>query len=116
MEFERKMDAKLILSILAAGLLSFCGVLEETAMNITFPTLMKEFGVGTATVQWITTGYLLVLSICIPTSSFMSKRFKMKSTFLCAILLFIIGTLLGALAPAFSVLLLGRLIQGAGCG
>lgn len=29
MEFERKMDAKLILSILAAGLLSFCGVRER---------------------------------------------------------------------------------------
>ncbi len=29
MEFERKMDAKLILSILAAGLLSFCGLRER---------------------------------------------------------------------------------------
>ena len=29
-------------------------------MNVTFPTLMEEFSVTTATVQWITTGYLLL--------------------------------------------------------
>lgn len=116
MDFERKMDAKLILSIVAAGLLSFCGVLEETAMNITFPTLMKEFSIGTSTVQWITTGYLLVLSICVPSSAYISKRFKMKSTFITAVSLFIIGTFMAALAPAFAFLLLGRLIQGVGTG
>ena len=30
-------------------------------MNVTFPTLMEEFSVTIATVQWITTGYLLLL-------------------------------------------------------
>ncbi len=48
--------------ILAAGLLSFTGVVIETAMNVTFPTLMEEFSVDTSTVQWLTTGYLLVLA------------------------------------------------------
>ena len=32
-------------------------------MNVTFPTLMEEFSVTTATVQWITTGYLLLLPL-----------------------------------------------------
>ena len=58
-EFERKIDHKLILSIIAAGIMSFSGVVVETAMNVTFPTLMKEFQVGTSTVQWITTVNLL---------------------------------------------------------
>ena len=47
-EFERKLDLKLILSVIAAGLMSFTGVVVETSMNVTFPTLMKEFGVETA--------------------------------------------------------------------
>lgn len=58
--FERRVDARFVLSIIACGIISFSGVVAETAMNITFPTLMAEFGVDTATVQWITTGYLLV--------------------------------------------------------
>ena len=64
--FEKKIDAKLVLSILAAGIMSFSGVVVETAMNVTLPTLMKEFGIGTSTVQWITTGYLLILAVIIP--------------------------------------------------
>ncbi len=63
--FVRRADARLFLSILAAGLLSFTGVVIETAMNVTFPTLMEEFSVGTSTVQWLTTGYLLVLALTI---------------------------------------------------
>ena len=62
-ESEKKIDAKLIFSIIAAGIMSFSGVVVETAMNVTFPTLMEEFGIGTSTVQWITTGYLLILAL-----------------------------------------------------
>ena len=62
-ESEKKIDAKLIFSIIAAGIMSFSGVVVETAMNVTFPTLMEEFGIGTSTVQWITTGYLLILAM-----------------------------------------------------
>ena len=94
--FEKKIDAKLVLSILAAGIMSFSGVVVETAMNVTFPTLMKEFGIGTSTVQWITTGYLLILAVIIPASSYLKKRFTTKALFVTAISLFIVGTVMAA--------------------
>lgn len=115
-EYERIIDLKLILSILATGLMSFTGVVVETAMNITFPTLMKEFQIGISAVQWITTGYLLVLAVVIPVSSFLKKRFKTKSLFLFANLVFLTGTVLCAVAPSFQLLLAGRLLQGIGTG
>ncbi len=115
-EFERKLDLKLMLSIIAAGLMSFTGVVIETAMNVTFPTLMKEFDVSLSTVQWITTGYLLILAIIIPTSAFLKKRFRSKTLFLAANLIFLTGTILGAVSPAFSILLFGRILQGMGTG
>lgn len=114
--FERRADAKLFLSIVAAGLLSFTGVVIETAMNVTFPTLMREFSVGTSTVQWLTTGYLLVLATVIPTSSFLKHRFPLKKLFVAGNLLFLCGTVLDAVAGSFPLLLLGRLLQGAGTG
>lgn len=52
---ERILDTRLLLSIIAAGIMSFSGVVVETAMNVTFPTLMHEFNIGTSLVQWITT-------------------------------------------------------------
>lgn len=85
-------------------------------MNVTFPTLMDQFHIGTSTVQWMTTGYLLVLAIIIPVSSFLKKRFLTKTLFLAAILFFISGIIIDAAAPNFSLLLLGRIIQGIGTG
>lgn len=114
--FERKMDSRLIMSMIAAGIMSFSGVVIETAMNVTFPSLMKEFDIGTSTVQWITTAYLLVLAMLMPASSWLKRRFPMKGLFVTAILLFITGTVMCAAAPVFSVLLTGRLIQGVGTG
>ena len=114
--FQRRADLRFFLSIIAAGLLSFTGVVIETAMNITFPTLMQEFAISTSTVQWITTGYLLILAIVIPTSSYLKQRFAMKRLFLAANLLFLTGTLLDATSASFAQLLFGRLLQGAGTG
>lgn len=113
---EKKVDLKLILAVVAAGLLSFCGVVVETAMNITFPVLMREFSINTATVQWMTTAYLLVVSIIVPISSFLKRRFKTKTLFIAANLLFIAGLVIDASATVFPILVLGRIVQGLGTG
>ncbi|MDE3316530.1 MFS transporter [Lacticaseibacillus zeae] len=112
----RKVSAKLYLSILATGLMAFCGVLIETAMNVTFPTLMKQFQVNTGTIQWLTTGYLLVVSIIVPISGFLKRRFTTKQLFLTATAFFILGLAICSVANDFALLLIGRLIQGCGTG
>ena len=114
--FERRIDGKLFLSILATGLMSFTGIVIETAMNVTFPTLMREFSLNISAVQWVTTGYLLMLAVIIPLSAFLKARFVMKRLFFTASVLFVGGTLLGAFAGTFTVLLVGRLLQGIGTG
>jgi MFS transporter, DHA2 family, lincomycin resistance protein len=105
-----------LLSVIAAGIMSFSGVVIETSMNITFPTLMREFNVNTSTVQWMTTIYLLIVSIVVPLSATLNRNFPTKRLFITANLLFILGVTLDLLAPTFSILLLGRVIQGLGTG
>jgi DHA2 family lincomycin resistance protein-like MFS transporter len=113
---QEKIGTRLVLSIAAAGIMSFCGVVIETAMNITFPALMKEFGIGTSTVQWITSGYLLMLAIIMPTSSWLSRRFTLRKLFTASALMFIAGVVICLVAPNFLLLLAGRLLQGIGTG
>ena len=112
----RVLDTRLLCSIIAAGIMSFSGVVVETAMNVTFPTLMHEFNIGTSLVQWITTGYLLILALIIPTSAYLKRRFSTRKLFVTAITSFLGGTLLAAWSPSFYVLLIGRLLQGIGTG
>lgn len=110
------MDPKLLLAIVATGLMAFIGILTETMTNVSFPTLMAEFHIGTAVVQWLTTGYLLVVSIVTPLSSYLNHRFTLKTSFTAAVVLCIAGLLLAALAVNFPMLMIARILQGAGTG
>lgn len=70
------------LAILSVGLLSFVGILVETSMNVTFPTLIKTMRVSLDTVQWLTTGYLLLTTIVMSTTAYVLKRFNPQALIL----------------------------------
>ena len=114
--FERRLDRCVIISVVATGLLTFTGVCVETAMNVIFPTLMREFHITTSMVQWVTTINLLMLAVIIPTSSWLKKCFRTRTLFAVAVSFFAAGTLLGMWSPNFGVLILGRMLQGIGTG
>ncbi|WP_367295561.1 MFS transporter [Levilactobacillus yonginensis] len=111
-----RIDPRVVGAVLATGLMSLSGVIVETAMNITFPTLMRQFNVTTGTVQWMTTLYLLIVACIVPISSYLKRRFKLKQLFIVANLLFITGLVVDACATSFPWLLTGRAIQGFGTG
>lgn len=111
-----KVPGKLILSVVAACLVSFCGLLTETAVNIAFPSIMETFGVTTKTVQWLTTGNLLVVAMVTPLSAFLQRRFRLRQLFVFGTACFLGGTVVALLSPNFGVLLLARLLQGVGTG
>ena len=97
-------EAWVIVAVVAAGIMSFAGVVVETAVNISFPTLMREFGVSTSLVQWMTTICLLTISLTVPLSAYLKRLFVFANlTFTC-------GLLIDIFAPNFSLLLLGRLV------
>lgn len=113
---KEKIPKHVLSAIFATGILSFSGVIIETSMNIAFPTLMKEFNLTTNTVQWLTSIYLLTISIIVPLSANLKTRFKTKSLFIVANLLYLSGLIIGACAPNFEFLLLGRIVEGLGTG
>ena len=71
---DDKVTPKLLTAILSAGMLSFLGILDETATTVTFPTLIREFAVTTDQVQWVNTLVLLVIATIVPISSQISLR------------------------------------------
>ncbi|BAK46419.1 permease of the major facilitator superfamily [Clostridium sp. SY8519] len=111
-----KVPAKLALSVVAACLVSFCGLLTETAENIAFPAIMSTFQVSTETVQWLTTANLLVVAMITPLSAFLQRRFQLKQLFIFGTMCFITGTVIAIFSPDFALLLFARLIQGIGTG
>ncbi|WP_295731123.1 DHA2 family efflux MFS transporter permease subunit [uncultured Limosilactobacillus sp.] len=95
---------------------AFVGMFSETSLNIALPTLVRSFAISTSTVQWLVTGYMLVIGIILPLSSIIAKWFTTRQIIEFALIDFITGAVISALAPNFLILLLGRMIQGVGTG
>ena len=76
MNKKEKIETRLLISVFSVSLLILCGLLTETAVNIAFPTLMTEFKINATTVQWLTTGKMLVVAMITPLSSFIKKGLK----------------------------------------
>ncbi|WP_125573724.1 MDR family MFS transporter [Levilactobacillus huananensis] len=104
----------LLVILLLVG--TFCTVLNQTILTTAFPTLMKTFDVTTSTVQWLTTGFLLVNGIMIPISAWLLTTFSSKWLYISAMSTFLIGTITCWSAVNFPMLLTGRLIQAVGVG
>lgn len=95
---------------------AFVATLNETLLGNALPVLMKEFQVGATTIQWLTAAYLLIVGALIPVTALIQQWFTTRQIFLSAMLTFLIGTLVAATAPAFTPLLIGRVIQAIATG
>lgn len=95
---------------------SFLSALAETFLNNALPTIMAEVHVSQATAQWLSTGYLLVAGVMMPTAAYFTNRIKLRPLFLGTITIFLIGLIISATAQSFAVLLIGRLVQAASVG
>ncbi|OEK41413.1 multidrug MFS transporter [Staphylococcus saprophyticus] len=103
----------MILSLIIGA---FFAILNETLLNIALTSLMKEFDITLPTVQWMTTGFMLIMGIVAPISALLLQWFTTRQLFLSTMTIFTLGTVICAVAPAFPILLIGRLIQAIGTG
>lgn len=90
--------------------------MNETLLNIALTTLMEQFNITLPTVQWMATGFMLVMGIVIPVSALLIQWFTTRQLFLGTMIIFTLGTTIAASAPTFGILLTGRLIQAVGTG
>jgi MFS transporter, DHA2 family, lincomycin resistance protein len=107
-------NPKLMAAVLMVG--TFIGLFGETALNMALTNIMDDYKIGAGTAQWLTTGYLLVLAILVPLSAYLVRWFTTRQLVVSALVISLIGAVMAALAPNFSILLVGRLIQAIGTG
>lgn len=103
--------------LLAALLIgAFVAILNQTLLNVAIPHIMNDLGISASTVQWLSTGYMLVNGIAIPISAYLIEKFGTRKLMIAAIFLFTLGSLVCSLSANFSMLMIGRIIQACGAG
>ncbi len=103
---------RLVIGLLLAS--AFVVILNETIMSVAIPRLMDSLGVTASAAQWLTTAFLLTMSVVIPITGFILQRFHTRTMFLAAMIIFSIGTAICIIAPGLEVLVFGRVVQAMG--
>lgn len=95
---------------------TFLIILNQTILSPVLPVLMQDFGIDATTVQWLTSGYSLVMAVVIPLSPYLMGRFGSRKLFLTSMALFAIGSIAASMAPVFAVIMIGRIFQAVAAG
>ncbi|MBU7218546.1 MDR family MFS transporter [Staphylococcus gallinarum] len=95
---------------------AFVAILNQTLLNTALPHIMKGLHITENTSQWLVTGFMLVNGVMIPLTAFLMDKIKTRPLFLMAMGIFLIGSIVAALAPTFPILMLARVIQAIGAG
>lgn len=107
-------NRKLITVIILSA--TFISMMSQTMMVTALPLLKDIMKESLTTVQWLTTGYTLMVGVVTPLTSNVYEKYSSRTVFLSLLLVFSVGTSIGAIAPNFWFLLLGRLLQAAAGG
>lgn len=104
------------LAIISVAILAAGGIMIETAMNVTFPVLQNVFNTSLNNIQWVTTAYLLAVTVTMTISAYLTKTWGVRKIWLLANIIFIVGTLISGISTSLTILLLGRVLEGVSAG
>ncbi len=91
-------------------------ILDATVVSVAQRTFIAQFGSTQAVVAWTMTGYTLALATVIPLAGWAADRFGTKRLFMGSVVAFTAGSLLCAMAPNITALIVFRVLQGLGGG
>ncbi|MCG8918760.1 DHA2 family efflux MFS transporter permease subunit [Actinokineospora sp. PR83] len=104
---------RLIAVLLLGGVM---GLLDGTIVAVGADTLAERFDVGLASVGWVSTAYLLAVTVAIPLTAWAGERFGTKRLWLCGLALFLLGSVAAGAAWDIGSLIASRVVQGLGGG
>src|ERR1700679_757440 len=108
------MDRQLRLILSISILASFVAFLDGSVVNVALPSIIRHLGGGLAVQQWIVDAYLLTLGSLILLAGSLSDIFGRKKILNTGLIAFGIASILCAIAPTSTFLIVARAIQGVG--
>ncbi|KAJ5555126.1 Major facilitator superfamily domain general substrate transporter [Penicillium sp. DV-2018c] len=107
---------KIVIVMVALCLAVFLAALDMTIISTALPTIASQFGATGSGFSWIASSYLLANAACIPLWGKISDIWGRKLIIVFANVLFLVGSLICALAHNMATIIAGRAVQGVGGG
>src|ERR1700690_2131778 len=100
----------------AVSLAAFMEVLDVSIANVALPHIAGNLGASRDECTWVLTSYLVSNAVVLPISAWLATRFGRKRFYMSSVAVFTVSSFLCGLAPSLGMLVLFRILQGAGGG
>ena len=97
-------------------LATFMEVLDTSVANVALPHIAGNLSASTDEATWVLTSYLVSNAIVLPITGWLGSRFGRKRLLITCIIIFTVSSALCGAAGNLGMLILARIIQGAGGG
>ena len=111
-DLQQERTQRMLLWLVALGF--FMQTLDATIVNTALPAMARSLGESPLRMQSVVVAYSLTMAMLIPSTGWLADRFGTRRVYVGAILLFVVGSMLCALAPSLTLLVAARVVQGAG--
>jgi EmrB/QacA subfamily drug resistance transporter len=111
---ERGVHSRAKLILVAMTLANAMILVDQTAVPLAIPSILKQFGISSTTAQWVLNANLLTLAGLLVLGGRLGDLFGRRRMFILGAVLFTSASAFGGLAPKFEILLAARVVQGAG--
>ena len=107
-------DRRKWLVLLAIGVGTFMSALDGSVVNTVLPVITGAFGSDVATIEWVVTIYLLVVSGLLLSFGRLGDLYGHKSLYVSGFCIFVVASMLCGLAPSATALVVFRALQAIG--
>jgi len=111
---KRRVNPWIIAAVVS--LAAFMKVLDTSIANVALPYMAGGLAASVDDASWVLTSYLVANAVVLPISGWLSVRFGRKRFYIVCVVIFTVSSFLCGLAPSLGMLILFRVIQGAGGG
>ena len=111
---KRRIHPGLLLAVLLTG--PFMAQADATIVNVAVPSVRAGLGASGAVLQLVVGGYLIAVAMLLITGARLGQAYGYRRAFVAGVSVFTLASLACGLAPDPAVLVIARILQGAGAG
>ena len=91
-------------------------IMASTIINVAVPDMSRVFGLGQDRAQWLSAGFLGAMTLSMLTTPWLLDRYGYRHTYFGAVLLLMLGGVIGGVSPWFDLVLAMRVTEGLAAG
>lgn len=103
----------LLLSVMVGTMAS---IMSSTVVNVAIPDMSAHFALGQERAQWVTSGFMVATAVAMLTTPWLLARYGYRATYVGAVLLLLVGGVVGGVASDYNLVLAARIIEGLAAG